>query len=78
MRIKVIFTNYEVEGDRNFLLEVPFRVSHFSDLHEYLKDYFELPESAHLNFALDEFNIMHKESLQTLLEDLDILRYLTK
>ncbi|EAR95486.2 LA domain protein (macronuclear) [Tetrahymena thermophila SB210] len=74
MRIKLILINHQVENQSNFLISIPFNVQTFGDFNEYLKEYFELPESTHLQFQLDGFCILHKESIHQMLKELDTLK----
>ncbi|KAL4508103.1 hypothetical protein ABPG72_021476 [Tetrahymena utriculariae] len=74
MRIKLILINHQVENQSNFLISIPFSIQNFGDFNQYLKQYFDLPESAHLQFQLDGFCILHKESIHTILKELDTLK----
>ncbi|KAL4464728.1 hypothetical protein ABPG74_011289 [Tetrahymena malaccensis] len=74
MRIKLILINHQVDNQSNFLISIPFSVQTFGEFNEYLIQYFELPQSTHLQFQLDGFCILHKEQIHQMLKECDTLK----
>ncbi len=74
MRVKLVFTNYEVNGASSFIIAIPFESQTFGDLSEYLTSHFDLPSSTKFIFSIDGFSILYKENVFAILKELDILK----